>query len=134
MVTARHDGVYGSRGATALAARPQRKIAPATPQTLPVSRPMPRSRRREYQAWITLLIAASLLFLALGIFSLYGRICQTKEINRRSSLNAMLKQARHHQQELNLKINQIEADRVIAAEAAKRNMIRPTDKDALTIP
>ena len=59
-----------------------KRPAPAIP---PRERAVPRSRRREYQAWMTLLVAASGLLLALGVLSLYGRICQTQEINRRSA-------------------------------------------------
>jgi hypothetical protein len=133
MVTARQPSPYAPRTGTSALAKPLRRTMPV-PETIPISRPMPKSRRREYQAWMTLLIMASLLFLALGVFSLYGRICQTREINRRSSLNALLKQEKHRQEELTLKKTQIETDSRIAEEAAKRHMVRPTDKDAVTVP
>ena len=95
---------------------------------------MPRSRRREYQAMMTALIVASGLLLALGVLSLYGRICQTREINRRSLLTFEMKVERQHSEELTLSRARSENDSTIAAQAARLHMIRRTDSDAVTIP
>lgn len=95
---------------------------------------MPRSRRREYQAWMTLLVVASGLLLALGVLSLYGRICQTREINRRSTLSNQLAIAKQRGEELTLRRARAENDSVIAEQAAKFGMIRRTDSDAVTVP
>lgn len=105
-----------------------------TPVVSPRQRAVPRSRRRESQAWMTLLILASGLLLALGLLSLYGRICLTREINRRGSLNAQLKLARQREGELTLERARTDNDGVIAAQAMKFQMIRRTDREAITIP
>ena len=83
---------------------------------------------------MTLLIAASGLLLALGVLSLYGRICQTKEINRRSTLNGMMKVAKQRSEEITLRAASAENDNNIAAQATRLNMIHRTDRDAVTIP
>jgi hypothetical protein len=130
MVTAQRYQLVAPRSAV-VAATPLRAPAPAA---RPQSRTMPRSRRREYQAWMTLLIMASGLLLALGMLSLYGRICQTREINRRGLLKAELKVALQRGGELTLLRAQSETDTNIAAQAARLHMIRRTDSDAVTIP
>jgi hypothetical protein len=131
MVTAQRQRFVSSHS-TALALAPDlRRSAPAP---LPQTRAMPKSRRREYQAWMSLLIMASGLLLALGVMSLYGRICQTSEINRRCKLNNELKVAKHLAGELTLLRAKAEADTNIAAQAARFSMVRRTDRDAVTIP
>ncbi len=131
MVTAqRQQLVLPHTPASALAPALKRP-ASATP---PRESAIPRSRRKEYQAWMTLLIAASGLLLALGVLSLYGRICQTKEINRRSALNARLKVAKQRGEEVTLRRAMVESDSKIAADAVRFSMIRRTDGDAVIIP
>ena len=128
MVTAqRQQLVIPHSRSSAPALRPE----PASP---PRERAIPKSRRREYQAWMALLVAASGLLLALGVLSLYGRICQTQEINRRSTLNAQLKVAKQRSEEITLKRAMIETDTNVARVAAELKMIRRTDRDAVTIP
>jgi len=100
----------------------------------PQPRAIPKSRRREHQAVMTLLIVFSGLFLALGVLSLYGQICQTKEINRRSALNSQIQIATQRAEELALQRARTENDTTVANEAAALNMVRRTDADAVTIP
>jgi hypothetical protein len=83
---------------------------------------------------MTVLIVASGLLLVLGVLSLYGRICQTREINRRSYLNAQVKLERQRSEELTLRRARTETDAHISLQAAKFQMIRRTDRDAVTIP
>jgi hypothetical protein len=83
---------------------------------------------------MSVLIVASGLFLALGILSLYGRICQTKEINRRSKLKAELRLAEQKSEEIALRRASEENDQTIAQQAIKFRMFRRTDSDAVTIP
>ena len=125
MVSAQRAPSYPTHGATALA-QPLRRP--------PSARPMPRSRRRAYQAWMSLLIMGSGLLLTLGVLSLYGRICQTREINRRVYLNGQLRLASQRGEELTLRRAKFETDANIAAQAVRLNMVRRTDGDAVTIP
>ena len=97
-------------------------------------RAIPKSRRREYQAWMTLLIMFSGLLLTLGVLSLYGRICQTSEINRKSTLTSQLKIADQRAQELALQRAATQNDVAIESHAKRMNMVRRTDRDAITIP
>ncbi len=131
MVTAQRNRYVTSR--TSVTA-----LAPALRRDVPIpvirERAMPRSRRREHQAWMSLLIVASGLLLALGILSLYGRICQTSEINRRGYLNSQLKLAHQRDGELTLSRATSENDTIIAEQAVKFRMIRRTDRDTVTIP
>lgn len=129
MVTAQRHRLVTSHP-TALA-QPLKRTAPAPAPRVYV---MPRSRRREYQAWMTLLVMASGLLLGLGVLSLYGRICQTSEINRRSSLNSQLKLARQRAGELTLLKAQAQNDGTVALQADRFHMIRRTDRDTVTIP
>ena|ERR1051326_4748998 len=131
MVTAQRQRLIIPHGTAGAPAPVLRRPAPAAP---PRERVIPRSRRREYQAWMTLLVAGSGLLLALGVLSLYGRICQTQEINRRSNLNAAWKVATQRSEEIELRRAQVENDASIAAAAAKFKMIRRTDGDAVVIP
>lgn len=131
MVTAQRQP-YVSTHATALALAPS--LRRPIPAEQPQVRPMPRSRRREYQAWMTLLIVASGFMLAFGVLSLYGRICQTSEINRRCSLNVQLRVAQLRGEGLTMQRAQSENDVTIAAQAARLHMVRRTDSDAVTIP
>ncbi len=129
MVTAQRQRVVSPR-----ASAPAPALKRPEPAMPPRERAVPKSRRREYQAWVTLLVAASGLLLALGVLSLYGRICQTQEINRRSRLNAQLKVAKQRSEELTLLRARAESDTVIFSQATKFHMIRRTDSDAVTIP
>jgi hypothetical protein len=83
---------------------------------------------------MTLLIVASGFMLAFGVLSLYGRICQTSEINRRCSLNVQLRVAQLRGEGLTMQRAQSENDVTIAAQAARLHMVRRTDSDAVTIP
>jgi hypothetical protein len=131
MVTAQRQRlVIPHPPASALAAALKRPEPAAPPRV----RAIPKSRRREYQAWMTLLIAGSGLLLALGVLSLYGRIIQTQEINRRSNLNVQLKVAKQRSEEITLQRATLETDANIALQAARFKMIRRTDRDAVTIP
>jgi hypothetical protein len=131
MVTAEKQRSFTSPVSANALAQPLRRPAPTAP---PRERAIPRSRRREYQATMTALIVASGLLLALGVLSLYGRICQTREINRRSYLNAQLKLERQRAEELTLRRARSENDKTVADIASRFNMIRRTDRDAVTIP
>ena len=131
MVTAQRHRLATPHAPSYPAANPLRRPAP-TPA--PRERVAPRSRRREYQAWMSVLIVASGLFLALGILSLYGRICQTKEINRRSKLKTELRLAEQKSEEIALRRASEENDQAIAQQAIKFHMVRRTDSDAVTIP
>ncbi|HLJ57077.1 MAG TPA: hypothetical protein VKT77_18715 [Chthonomonadaceae bacterium] len=113
-------------------------LAPALKRPMPAPPPrvgvVPKSRRRLHQAWMTMLVIASGLVLSLGILSLYGRICQTQEINRRSALYTQLNVAKQRGGELTLQRAKAESDANIAVDAARLGMIRKTDSDAVTIP
>ena len=130
MVSAQRVPSYPSRSAAVLA-QPLSRPIPAVP---PRVRAVPRSRRREYQAWMSVLIVGCGLLLALGVLSLYGRICQTREINRRVYLNGQLKLAHQRAEELTLRRAKSETDAIIAEQAARFHMVRRTDRDAVTIP
>ena len=130
MVSAQRVPTYASHGATALAQPLSRPIPVAPPRV----RAIPRSRRREYQAWMSVLIMGCGLLLSLGVLSLYGRICQTREINRRVFLNSQLKLAHQRGEELTVRQAKSETDAIIAEQAANLHMIRRTDRDAVTIP
>ena len=131
MVTAQRQQLVIPHSRASALAPAHKRPEPASP---PRVRAIPKSRRREYQAWMTLLVAASGLLLALGVLSLYGRICQTQEINRRSVLNGQLKVAKQRSEEITLHRAIIETDTNVAKDAARLKMIRRTDRDAVTIP
>lgn len=131
MVTAQRQRLVIPHPSASALAPALRRPEPAAP---PRVRSIPKSRRREYQAWMTLLIAASGLLLALGVLSLYGRIIQTQEINRRSNLNAQMKVAKQKGEEITLLRSKTEDDSSIALQAARFKMVRRTDRDAVTIP
>jgi len=131
MVTAQRHRLATPHTPSYTAVYPLRRPAP---DPAPRERPVPKSRRREYQAWMSVLIVASGLFLALGILSLYGRICQTKEINRRSQLKAEMRLAEQKSEEIALRRASEENDQATEQLAIKFNMVRRTDSDAVTIP
>src|ERR1051325_1855974 len=106
MVSAQQARSYGSHGANAFA-QPLTRPIPVAP---PRAHAIPRSRRREYQAWMSILIMGCGLLLALGVLSLYGRICQTSEINRRVYLNSQLKLAYQRGEEITLRRAKAETD------------------------
>ena len=129
MVTAQRNRLPASRLPAQAIAPALRRVAPPAPR----ERAVPKSRRRDYQAWMTLLVVASGLFLALGVLSLYGRICQTQEINRRSVLNSKLAVAKQRGEELTLQRARAESDHLVTDQAGRFDMIRRTESDAVTI-
>lgn len=127
------DYRYQTNAAARAAALPARQpVVEQAPVTSARTRTS-QSNARHDRAVVATTICTCGVALSMGILSLYGQICQTREANEQHRLLAELKIVRQKAEELTVRNAKFDTEGYVSEQARLRNYVRFGDADAVTV-
>ena len=106
-----------SYGAASNSPQPLKKSVSPLPVVTPATRAVPRARGVHARTTITFVVGGVGLVLTLGLLTVYGRMCETREANRHESLVSELRAEQQLTDDLTLQAAKFNTDAYVTAKA-----------------